>query len=216
MPTIPTAAIAAKTIVDAQQIVQTVALWQNLAVGAVTLFVMLWINVFFQRRITLSYEIHARINLYRERYNRVFLNYFTSITYLIMVQVLAIAIWALMLRVMDLINNPLDAILFAGSCYTTIGIVSDVMPPGWKMLALFIALSGLFSVALSTAVMLNMSPIFRYAWMKKHERKIQVILKKKNITMPDLIAPIPEFAAAIEARRAKEHQSTEQTTSKES
>ena len=193
MPIIPPADIAAKTIADAQQIVQTVALWQNLAVGAITLFVMLWINVFFQRRISLGYEIHARINLYQQRYNRVFLNYFTSIILLIMVQVLAIAVWALMLRVMDLINDPLDALLFAGSCYTTIGIVSDVMPPGWKMLALFIALSGLFSIALSTAVMLGMSPLFRYAWMKKHTDRINKKLSKFGITMPELDEPLSEF-----------------------
>ena len=185
--------IATKTLIDAQQIVQTVALWENLAVGAVTLFVMLWINVFFQRRISLAYEIRARINLYRQRYNRVFLNYFASIICLIMVQILAIAIWALMLRVMGLIDDPLDAILFAGSCYTTIGIVSDVMPPGWKLLALFIALSGLFSIALSTAVMLSMSPLFRYAWMKKHANRINKKLNKWGISMPELEEPLGEF-----------------------
>lgn len=185
--------IATKTLIDAQQIVQTVALWENLAVGAVTLFVMLWINVFFQRRISLAYEIRARINLYRQRYNRVFLNYFVSIIGLIMVQTLAIAVWALMLRVMGLIDDPLDAILFAGSCYTTIGIVSDVMPPGWKLLALFIALSGLFSIALSTAVMLSMSPLFRYAWMKKHANRINKKLNKWGISMPELEEPLGEF-----------------------
>lgn len=185
--------IATKTLIDAQQIVQTVALWENLAVGAVTLFVMLWINVFFQRRISLAYEIRARINLYRQRYNLVFLNYFVSVIGLIMVQTLAIAVWALMLRVMGLIDDPLDAILFAGSCYTTIGIVSDVMPPGWKLLALFIALSGLFSIALSTAVMLSMSPLFRYAWMKKHANRINKKLNKWGISMPELEEPLGEF-----------------------
>lgn len=205
MPITAPADLATKTIVDAQQIVQTVALWQNLAVGAVTLFVMLWINVFFQRRITLDYEIRARINLYHQRYNRVFINYFASIIYLILVQVLAITVWALTLRVMDLISEPLDALLFAGSCYTTIGIVSDVMPPGWKMLALFIALSGLFSVALSTAAMLNMTPLFRFAWMKKHEAGIQKILHKKNIHLPDLIAPVPEFYGTSDARIVNGH-----------
>lgn len=191
--------IATKTLVDAQQIVQTTALWENLAIGAVTLFALLWVVVFFQRRISLSYEINARTNLYRQRYNRVFFDYFIAITYLVLVQVLAIAAWALMLRVMDLINNPVDALLFAGSCYTTIGFVSDVMPPGWKLLALFIALSGLFSIALSTAVMLNMSQLFRYAWMKKHEGRIKHILKRKNVDVPDMIAPIPEFIASLNA-----------------
>ena len=190
--------IATKTLIDAQQIVQSMALWENIAVGAVTLFVMLWINVFFQRRISLTYEIRARINLSRKCYNGVFFNYFVSIIFLIMVQVLAIAVWALMLRVMDLISDPVDAILFAGSCYTTIGIVSDVMPAGWKMLALFIALSGLFSIALSTAVMLGMSPIFRYAWLKKHAARIEKKLKKWNVQFPELeIEPPPEFTHGI-------------------
>jgi hypothetical protein len=190
--------IAAKTLVDAQQIVQSTALWENMAVGALTLFVMLWISVFFQRRISLAYEIRARVNLYRKRYNYVFLDYFISIILLIMAQVLAIAIWALMLRVMNLINDPLDALLFAGSCYTTIGIVSDVMPAGWKMLALFIALSGLFSIALSTAVMLGMSPLFRYAWMKKHAGHIEKRLKKWNVQLPELSdEPPPEFIHSI-------------------
>lgn len=198
--------IATKTLVDAQQIVQSTALWENVAVGAVTLFVMLWINVFFQRRISLSYEIRARINLYRKRYNYVFLNYFTSIILLIMVQILAIAVWALMLRVMDLINDPLDAILFAGSCYTTIGIISDVMPAGWKMLALFIALSGLFSIALSTAVMLGMSPIFRYAWMKKHASHIEKRLKKWHVSLPELgDEPPPEFSHSVKPAAPAQH-----------
>ena len=192
--------LATKTIVDAQQIVQTAALWENIAVGTVTLFIMLWLNVFFQRRIALNYEINARVNLSRGRYNRVFLNYFTSILYLILVQVLAIAAWALMLRIMDLVAQPVDALLFAGSCYTTIGIISDVMPTGWKMLALFIALSGLFSIALSTAVMLNMSPLFRFAWMKKHEKRIQKILEKKKVHLPNLLdepSLLPEIKEAL-------------------
>jgi hypothetical protein len=185
--------IATATLVDAQQIIQMVPLWQNLAVGAVALFVLLWVNVFFQRRISLNFEINARVNLSRKRYNRVFINYFISIIYLILVQCLAIAMWALMLRVLGLIMDPLDALLFAGSCYTTIGIVSDVMPDAWKLLAIFIALSGLFSIALSTAVMLSMSPLFRYAWLKKHSKKIQQILKKKKMDLPELIAPHIDF-----------------------
>jgi hypothetical protein len=185
--------IATATLVDAQQIFQTVPLWQNLAVGAIALFVLLWVNVFFQRRISLNFEINARVNLSRQRYNRVFINYFTSIIYLVLVQCLAIAMWALMLRVLGLIMAPLDALLFAGSCYTTIGIVSDVMPEAWKLLAIFIALSGLFSIALSTAVMLSMSPLFRYAWLKKHSMKIQQILKKKKLELPELIAPNIDF-----------------------
>lgn len=185
--------IATATLVDAQQIIQTVPLWQNLAVGAIALFILLWVNVFFQRRIALNFEINARVNLSRKRYNRVFINYFAAIIYLILVQCLAIALWALVLRVMGLVIDPLNALLFAGSCYTTIGIVSDIMPDTWKLLAVFIALSGLFSIALSTAVMLNMSPLFRFAWLKKHSKKIALILKKKKLDLPELIEPNLDF-----------------------
>ncbi|MGV0954626.1 MAG: ion channel [Fluviibacter sp.] len=185
--------IAATTLIDAQQIIQNVPLWQNIALGASILLALIWINVFFQRRISLNFEINARVNLSRARYNVVFLNYFTAITYLVLVQFLAIAIWALMLRVMELIQDPTDALLFAGSCYTTIGFVSDVMPTGWKLLALFIALSGLFSIALSTAVMLSMSPLFRYAWMKKHETHINRKLKKWHVSLPEMDMPSMAF-----------------------
>ena len=68
------------------------------------------------------------------------------------------------------------------------------MPLDWKLLALFIALSGLFSVALSTAVMLSMSPLFRYAWMKKHAHAIEKRLKKWDLKFPELDdEPPPEF-----------------------
>ena len=59
--------------------------------------------------------------------------------------------------------------------------------------ALFIALSELFSIALSTAVMLSMNPLFRYAWMKKHANRINKKLNKWGISMPELEEPLGEF-----------------------
>ena len=78
--------------------------------------------------------------------------------------------------------------MFAGSCYTTMGIVTEVMPTGWKFIAIVIALSGLFAIALATSAMINMSTLFRRAWLIKHASKIEAILQRENIEIPDFLS----------------------------
>lgn len=89
-----------------------------------------------------------------------------SVILLAIVQLVAILIWGLTLFHADLIPNRAMAILFAGSCYTTIGVFSDLLPAGWKSLALFIAFSGLFSFAWATSIMMSMANSFTQAWDK--------------------------------------------------
>ncbi|MBU3668087.1 MAG: hypothetical protein FGM53_06080 [Rhodocyclaceae bacterium] len=154
---------------------------QNLGVGIIGLVVSILINVFFLRRIAVYFEINARIHLGKDRYNFVFASYFTAIVYLMLVQVMCIIAWGGLMMLIGLVEHPFFAILFAGSCYTTIGIVSDTMPNAWKLQAIFIALSGLFAIALSTANMLGMGPLFRQAWYRKHDKKIRATLLKHRI-----------------------------------
>ena len=168
--------------------IELVPFLQNLAVGVTGLFGILWITLYFLRRIAVYYEINARIHLDRSQYNRVFLTYMVSITLLMLLQVFAILCWGGFMLLLGLMEHPLNALLFAGSCYTTIGIISDVMPSAWKMQAIFISLSGLFAIALSTAAMLNMSTLFRQAWYLKHDKKIRAILIKNNVSIPELDA----------------------------
>ncbi len=168
--------------------IELVPFLQNLAVGVTGLFGILWITLYFLRRIAVYYEINARIHLDRSQYNRVFLTYMVSITLLMLLQVFAILCWGGFMLLLGLMEHPLNALLFAGSCYTTIGIISDVMPSAWKMQAIFISLSGLFAIALSTAAMLNMAPLFRQAWYLKHDKKIRAILIKNHVSIPELDA----------------------------
>mgnify|MGYP000013345751 CR=1 FL=1 len=159
---------------------------QNFAVGVSGLFVVMWFNIFFLRRIVVYYEINARIHLIKDQFNRVFLTYVLAITFLMLVQVLSIFVWGAYIRILGLIDTTYHALLFAGSCYTTIGIISDVMPNTWKVQAIFIALSGLFGLALSTASMLNMAPLFRKAWYRKHDKAIRAIMHKANLPIQEL------------------------------
>lgn len=156
----------------------------NLLLGFMGLFLVMYTNVFFGRRAALYYEIQARIRLNKNHLNGVINQFFLAIMLLALIQVIAILIWAGALSLLGLVADPLKAILFTGSCYLTIGFIDDILPEGWKFLALFIALSGLFSIALSTATMLNMMPLFRQAWIKKHASQIHKLMIHHNIKIP--------------------------------
>lgn len=160
----------------------------NLPLAIIGLFAALWINVFFLRRIVINFEIRGRACLNRNYANGVFHHYFLALTYLMIVQIMVIIFWGIALYALSLIKDPLEAIMFAGSCYTTMGIVTEVMPTGWKFIAIVIALSGLFAVALATSSMINMSVLFRRAWLMKHASKIEAILKREHIEIPDFMS----------------------------
>lgn len=162
--------------------------FKNLPLAIIGLFAALWINVFFLRRITINFEIRGRVCLNRNNTNGVFRQYFLAIIYLMIVQIIVIVLWGAALYALALVKDPLDAIMFAGSCYTTMGIVTEVMPTGWKFIAIVIALSGLFAIALATSAMINMSTLFRRAWLIKHASKIEAILQRENIEIPDFLS----------------------------
>lgn len=160
----------------------------NLPLAIIGLFAALWINVLFLRRIAINFEIKGRTCLNKNNPNGVFHYYFLAITYLMIVQIIVIVFWGLALNALSLIKDPMEAIMFAGSCYTTMGIVTEVMPVGWKFIAIIIALSGLFAVALATSSMINMSVLFRRAWLMKHASRIEAILQREHIEIPDFVS----------------------------
>ncbi len=194
-------------VAEAAQRVDLVELVKNTAVGAVSLFSLMWLNLFFIRRIALTYDINAWVNLAKKRYNRVFIDYFLAVTYLLFVQIATIVVWAAILHLFGLYSDPAAAALFAGSCYTTMGIVNDVLPNGWKMLAVVIALSGYFAIALTTASMLSMGILFRKAWRLKHAEKIRLLLKRKGVHVPDGVNVNDLWEKALLGQTIEEHQS---------
>ena len=151
-------------------------------------FLALWINVYCIRQISINYEIRSRIALSRNKPHGVFFNYFLAIIFLMAVQMAVIIFWGIALNAISLIQDPKEAIRFAGSCYTTLGYVVVDLPDGWHFIPSVIALSGLFAIALATACMLNMSMLFRQAWLLKHAAKIRAILERENIVMPEFMS----------------------------
>lgn len=158
---------------------------QTTGLGLVGLIAIMGLNAFFIRRISLHFELASRRHLVNHQYNRVLLSFLLSVVLLALVQLGAIVIWALILRLFDVVGTLHRALLFAGSCYTTIGILSDVASEGWKLLVVFIAVSGIFSFALSTATVLSMTPLYRRAWFAKHAREIAKVLLASKITLTE-------------------------------
>lgn len=119
--------------------------------------------------ISMRFELRTDTNLHKNQYNKIFFHFYSAFIFIALAHVAEIVLWAAYLIKLDLIRDPIGSLLFAGSCYTTIGFVADVLPFGWKSLAFFIALSGLFSIAWTTSIMVSMTNTYRTAWKLKYK-----------------------------------------------
>jgi hypothetical protein len=54
------------------------------------------------------------------------------------------------------------------------GFMEDILPDGWKMLAVIIAFSGMFSFAWTASAMISMTKNFRQAYAKLHMKKLNI------------------------------------------
>ncbi|OIQ92600.1 Ion channel [mine drainage metagenome] len=65
------------------------------------------------------------------------------------------------------------AFYFSGETYTTVGFGDILLPAGWRQLALFMAMSGMFSFGWSTGVLVNIvgkTYEAQFANLRKHGR----------------------------------------------
>ena len=121
--------------------------------------------------IMLRFERLTIGNLKFKQYNRVFFHFYASFFFIALIHIVEIVIWTLYIMALNLMDNPIQTLLFVGSCYTTVGFVEDILPVGWKSLAFFISFSGLFSVAWTTSTMIGMTNSYKAAWNLKHHQK---------------------------------------------
>ncbi len=137
--------------------------------GLIGLTVVLFFHGAIINHISMRFETFTDANIRANQYNRIFFHFYLAFIFIAVAHVAEILLWAIYLMKLDLIHDPIGSLLFAGSCYTTIGFVSDVLPLGWKSLAFFIALSGLFSIAWTTSIMVGMTNTYRIAWKLKYK-----------------------------------------------
>ncbi len=74
---------------------------------------------------------------------------------MILSHILEVFLIALVLYGIHAFNGLRTAFYFTGETYTTLGLGDILLPPNWRQLALFIAMSGLFSFGWSTGVLVS-------------------------------------------------------------
>lgn len=137
--------------------------------GIIALIVILVFHGSCINHIIMHFDQKTELNHNLEKYNWVFIHFYSAFILIACVHICEIVLWTFYLIGLGLIPNGIEALIFAGSCYTTVGFASDSLPYGWKSLAFFIAFTGLFSIAWTTSVMIGMTETYRKAWrLKRH------------------------------------------------
>lgn len=138
-------------------------------VGIVILLLILFFHGGTINHAAMRFEQHAKRNMASKKYSWVFVNFYIAFNSIALIHISEVVIWGICIHLLGLMADPIQALIFAGSCYTTVGFAADTLPAGWKSLAFFIAFTGLFSLAWTTSLMMNMTAIYREAWRHKYE-----------------------------------------------
>lgn len=144
---------------------------REILVGTALLLVVLIFHGGAINHVIMRFERLTTNNLALKEYNWVFIHFYGVFIFIALIHIFEVLIWAFFLVKLDLVGNALIAIIFSGSCYTTVGFATDNLPHGWKTIAFFIAFTGLFSLAWTTSAMIGMTNIYREAWKAKYLRR---------------------------------------------
>ena len=142
--------------------------------GIAMLLVVMLVHGVALLQIAKRYEVKAFLYLAEHKYSSVALVFYISVLCLFLTHIFEIILWGISLRAFNLLPNLGESILFSGSTYTAMGFMEDILPDGWKMLAVIIAFSGMFSFAWTASVMISMTKNFRQAYTKLHMRKLKI------------------------------------------
>jgi len=141
--------------------------WGLLGLTAILIFHGSAIN-----HVIMKFDMRTKKNQDLGQYNWVFMHFYIAFMLIAIIHLSEILIWSVFIVQLDLIADPVKAILFAGSCYTTVGFIEDILPEGWRSLAFFISFTGLFSIAWTTSVMIGMTNNYKIAWRKKYRKPL--------------------------------------------
>jgi hypothetical protein len=142
--------------------------------GGIMLLLVLVFHGVLLLQIAKRYEVKTFLYLAEKKYSAVATCFYTSRFCLFLTHIAEIFIWGIALFAFNLISILGQSILFSGSTYTAMGFMEDILPDGWKMLAVIIAFSGMFSFAWTASVMISMTKNFRQAYTKLHMKKLNI------------------------------------------
>ena len=135
--------------------------------GGAMLFLILVLHAVYMFLITLQYEKITDALIARKRYGWVQPVFFVMAFILALSHLLEIYIWGLALNLSGLIPNTHQAMVFAGSVYTTLGFDIHPLPLSWDLVMVVIALNGMISFGWSISVLFGMTQIVHTARIKR-------------------------------------------------
>ena len=144
------------------------------AVGTAILLLIMVFHGIVLLQISKRYEVKTFLDLAEKKYSEVTLCFYVSIFGLFLMHITEIILWGISIYALNLLPNLGQSILFSGSTYTAMGFMEDILPDGWKMLAVIIAFSGMFAFAWTASVMISMTKNFRQAYTKSHMEKLNI------------------------------------------
>ena len=128
-----------------------------LILGTITILLCLIVQALFVMLVTAKFKNGVRQLVNGDRWMLAQAVFFAGILLLLFSHLVQIYIWGLSLTIFDIIPSQHQAMVFAGSSYTTVGFVTDPLPVHWQLMTVIMAASGFFSFGWSTAVMFLLS-----------------------------------------------------------
>ena len=142
--------------------------------GATMLVVVMIFHGIALLQIAKRYEVKTFLYLSEKRYSSVAICFYISVFCLFLAHLAEIVIWGFAIYLFHLLPNLGDSILFSGSTYTAMGFMEDILPSGWKMLAVIIAFSGMFAFAWTASIMITMTKNYRQAYTRLHMENLKI------------------------------------------
>jgi hypothetical protein len=128
-----------------------------LILGCLTMLLCLVVQALFVMLVTTQFKPRVQKLASIKRWMPAQFVFFAAILLLLISHLVQIYMWGSALNIFDIIPNQHQAMVFAGSTYTTVGFVSDPLSVQWQLMTVIMAASGLFSFGWSTAVMFLLS-----------------------------------------------------------
>jgi len=138
--------------------------------GILGLIVILVFHGTFLNHVIMKFDRGTKKNFSKGEYRLVYVSFYATFIFIALIHIGEIVLWTFYLFALGLMKDGVQALVFVGSCYTTVGFASDSLPAGWKSLAFFIAFTGLFSIAWTTSVMIGMTDVYKQAWNQRHSQ----------------------------------------------
>ena len=133
------------------------------------LFLILVIHASYMFFVSSRYEKITDKLIASHRYEMVRIVFFLMAFLLTTSHLFEIFVWGYTLSLSGLIPNTHQAMVFAGSAYTTVGFGTNPLPVGWELVMVVIALSGMIAFGWSISVLFGMTQAVNIASQKRKD-----------------------------------------------